>query len=85
MADEKKPVPPVETPAEKPETEEDKLNARIQDFIKDYGDLVQKYKVDFATYPMFVPDGNGAFKILTQTTPVDIGNQPIRSEFMRTN
>ena len=79
MADEKEPVTETE------KTEEEKLNARIQDFIKDYGDLVQKYKVDFATYPMFVPDGSGSFKIITQTTPVDIGNQPIRSEFMKTN
>ncbi len=79
MADEKTPAPETE------KTPEELLNARVQEFIKDYGDLVQKHKIDFATYPMFTPDGQGSFKIITQTTPVDIGNQPIRSDFMRTS
>lgn len=65
--------------------QQEDLNLRAQEFVKEYGELVGKHKVDFATYPMFVPDGQGGFKIITQSTPVDISNQPIRSDFMKTN
>lgn len=74
---------PVEKSAE--EVQQEGLNLRVTDFIKEYGELVSKHKVDFATYPMFVPDGQGGFKIITQSTPVDISNQPIRSDFMAKN
>lgn len=39
-------------------------------FIKDYGDLVKKHGIDFACYPVFVPDGAGGFKVVIQNTPV---------------
>lgn len=61
------------------------LNNRVNAFLKDYGELVGKYKIDFATYPMFVPDGQGGFRVVNQSTPVDVSNQPIRSNFMETN
>lgn len=83
MAEEPEKVEP--TPVEKTEEEaKEDLNNRVNAFIKEYGELVMRHKVDFATYPMFVPDGKGGFKIITQSTPVDIGNQPIRSDFMST-
>lgn len=65
--------------------QQDEVNTRAQAFLKEYGELVGKHKIDFATYPMFVPDGQGGFKIITQSTPVDISNQPVRSNFMQTN
>lgn len=67
------------------EVAQEALNERVNGFLKEYGELVGKWKMDFATYPMFVPDGQGGFKILTQSTPVDMTNQPIRSDFMQTN
>jgi hypothetical protein len=47
-------------------------NKKIDSFLSDYGNLVKKHKVDFATYPLFIPDGTGGFKIICQTTPIDL-------------
>lgn len=51
-------------------------------FLKEYGELVGKHQVDFATYPVFVPDGQGGFKIVVQSTPIDISNMPTKSPFI---
>lgn len=51
-------------------------------FMKEYGELVEKHQIDFATYPVFIPDGAGGFKIVVQSTPIDISNQPKKSPFM---
>ena len=61
---------------------EDTVQKRGEEFIKEYGELVQKHKMDFATYPTFVPDGNGGFKVMVQTTAIDITNQPKKSPFV---
>lgn len=45
-------------------------------FMKEYGELVAKHQVDFATYPVFIPDGQGGFKIVVQSTPIDISKKP---------
>jgi hypothetical protein len=44
----------------------------LSEFVKEYGELVKKHNADWATYPVFVPDGNGGFKIIIQSTPVDM-------------
>lgn len=77
---EKKEEPIAEKSAEQVKQEE--LNERVNTFIKEYGQLVLKHKIDFASYPMFMPDGQGGFKIICQNTPVDIGNQPLKSPFV---
>lgn len=41
-------------------------------FLKEYGELVQKHQFDFATYPVFIPDGQGGFKIIVQSTPIPL-------------
>ncbi len=51
-------------------------------FMKEYGELVEKHQIDFATYPVFIPDGKGGFQIVVQSTPVDISNQPKKSPFI---
>lgn len=66
------------------QTKHNEFHQRAEGFIKEYGELVAKHNIDFATYPMFVPDGAGAFKIVCQNTPVDITNQPTKSPFMAT-
>lgn len=81
MADETEPTMPVDEKTE--EEKKAELNQRVNDFVTAYGELVTKHKIDFATYPMFVPDGNGGFKIICQNTPVDIGNQPVKSPFIQ--
>lgn len=63
-------------------SEQEKMTERAQLFIKEYGELVAKHKMDFATYPMFTPDGEGGFKITVQNTPVDMTNQPVKSPFV---
>lgn len=47
-------------------------NKKIEDFIKDYGELVKKHGVDFATFPQFVPDGQGGFRVVCQSVAVDL-------------
>lgn len=56
---------------------------RIESFLSAYGKLVQEHQIDFATYPMFVPDGSGGFKVIVQSTPIDITDQPKPSNFMK--
>ena len=53
-----------------PKTEEEKK--RIEVFLKEYRELVEKYKVDFANFPVYQPTGNGDFKTIIQSTPVDL-------------
>ncbi len=52
---------------------------RAKDFIKEYGELVQKHQIDFATFPTFVPNGKGGFEITVQSRPIDITPQPVPS------
>jgi len=52
-------------------------------FMRDYHELVQKHGIDFAQYPVFVPDGQGGFRTVVQSTPVSIKNQPKRSPFVQ--
>lgn len=55
---------------------------RVDAFLKEYGQLVEKHKVDFANYPLYIPDGAGGFKTLVQSTPVDTTNFPQKSPFI---
>jgi hypothetical protein len=55
---------------------------RSNAFLAEYGELVKKHNVDFASYPVFVPDGAGAFKVVIQSTPVDISGNPKASPFV---
>ena len=61
---------------------EEERKVKGEAFMKEYGELVEKHQVDFATYPVFVPDGQGGFKIVIQSTPIDISNQPKKSPFI---
>lgn len=55
---------------------------KIQLFIKEYGELVEKHGVDFANYPMFVPDKDRGFRVIVQTVPVEMKEQPQKSPFI---
>lgn len=50
----------------------DEQKEKAQKFLDAYGELVKEHQHDFATYPMFVPDGQGGFKIIIQSTPMNI-------------
>lgn len=45
---------------------------RMHLFLKEYGELVKKYGVDFAPYPVFLPSEKGEFKVVCQNMPVDL-------------
>ena len=47
-------------------------NNKIKKFIEAYGELVKKHGVDFAQYPMWIPDEKGGFRLIIQNTPVDL-------------
>ena len=68
--------------SETPEVKND-AQERGQAFLKEYKELTEKHKIDFATYPMFRPTQNGAFEIVMQSTPIDITNQPKPSPFVK--
>lgn len=55
---------------------------RIEEFKEGYGKLVDKFKCDFAQYPVWIPDGAGAFKTILQNTIVDITNSPVKRSFV---
>lgn len=55
---------------------------RGEEFVKRYGELVKEFEFDFASYPVYIPDGQGGFKTIVQTTPISTKNQPKKSPFM---
>jgi hypothetical protein len=60
----------------------DELQKRIGSFLEEYKKLVDKHSIDLASYPVWVPDGQGGFKCTIQSTPVDITNQSQKSPFV---
>ncbi len=58
------------------------LEKKQKDFLDKYGKLVEETGIDFATYPVYIPDGQGGFKTVVQTTPVDISKQAKPSPFI---
>lgn len=57
---------------------------RSEEFLKEYGGLVQKHKIDIAAYPVYMPDGKGGFITTIQQSTLDVTNAPYRSTFMET-
>ncbi|MFA5937639.1 MAG: hypothetical protein WC822_07225 [Candidatus Paceibacterota bacterium] len=54
---------PNMTPEEKEQFEKDSTA-----FFEDYKELVKKHNIDFATFPVLVPDKKGMFMVSTQTS-----------------
>lgn len=55
---------------------------RIDDFTKEYGELVEKHKVDFVHFPMFQPDSKGHWEIVINSQVIDIKDRPVKSPFV---
>ena len=72
---------PQPTAAPTPEQQAE-VQKRSELFLKEYGELVVKHKIDIAAYPVYQPDGQGGFKTVIQQSCVDTTNQPYRSPFM---
>jgi len=60
----------------------DESKAKVDTFLKEYKELVEKHNVDFANYPVYIPDGKGGFNTIVQSTPVDMANLPQKSPFI---
>lgn len=54
----------------------------IELFLKEYGELVAKHKVDFANYPMFQPNKEGKWEIVVQAQAISIKDRPVISPFV---
>lgn len=60
-------------------------NPKLQEFLDRYKALVDEMKVDFASYPVFIPDGQGGFRVVIQSSTVDISGkkeEPVPSPFV---
>lgn len=68
-----------EVVAEEPKEE---VKNEMKSFIDEYGELVKKYGFDFASYPVWVPDGQGGFKTIVQTATVNMKDLPQKSPFV---
>jgi hypothetical protein len=64
-------------PQQQPLTEEQK--ERIDNFLKDYGELVQKYQVDFINFPILTPDEKYNWQLSVQTQTIDITDMKQKS------
>jgi len=60
----------------------EEVDARVKEFTEGYKNLVEKHKIDYANVPTFIPDGQGAFKLIVQNYPVDISQRPTESPFI---
>ena len=60
----------------------EEVDARVKKFMDAYRSLVDEHKVDIANVPAFIPDGQGAFKLIIQNYPVDISQRPTESPFI---
>lgn len=56
---------------------------QIEEFLAEYGAIVEKHKVDFVNFPMFQPDGQGGWRILIHNQPVSTEGQPVKSPFVQ--
>jgi hypothetical protein len=49
---------------------------KIDEFLKEYGELTKKHGVDFVSYPMYHPDKEGGFKLVVQTQAIEVQEKP---------
>jgi hypothetical protein len=56
-------------------TDQNKNDERVKNFIDGYRKLVTEHNIDLMHHPVFVPDGQGGFRVVIQSMPVDITPQ----------
>lgn len=71
-----------ENPTEGTVNEPTDAQIRTKEFSERYGKLVEELEIDYASYPSFVPDGQGGFKIVIQSVPVDVKGRGTPSPFI---
>lgn len=60
----------------------EELKKRVDAFQEGYKKLVDEHKIDYASFPVFMPDGEGAFKVFVNSVPVDVKDKPVPSPFI---
>lgn len=55
---------------------------RGQELIKRHGENVKELNMDFATFPQWVPDGQGGFRTIIQTQAIDVTPKAVPSNFV---
>lgn len=55
---------------------------RIDAFLSEYKALIEKHQVDFANYPVYIPEEAGGFKTVIHSTPVDMTTVAQKSPFV---
>lgn len=58
------------------------IEKRKEEFIKGYGELVKKYELDFASYPVMQPSQTGVWNMIIQTTLIEKKPEPVKSNLM---
>lgn len=48
------------------------MTTKIEAFVKAYENLVKEHGVDFAAFPVLVPNEKGQFSVVVQMQPVDV-------------
>lgn len=61
-------------------SEEEKKNIEL--FLKEYGELVAKYNVDYINFPVYAPDSNGNWVLTIRSQPISTKNRPVKSPFI---
>jgi len=51
-------------------------------FYDEYQALVEKHQIDFINYPVYIPDGNGGFKTVIQSSPISLKDRAVKSPFI---
>lgn len=64
-------------------TKQDENKTRVEAFLKEYKELVEKHEIDFANYPVLVPAEDHSFKLVMQSTPVDLRLQKLNKSFIK--
>ncbi len=57
------------------------FETRQSDFLKEYGELREKYQLDFMSQPMFLQQENGTWGLVIQPVIVDLTKALIKSPF----
>ncbi len=58
------------------------FDQRKTEFLAKYKELIDQYKVDWMSFPMFQPNEQGKWDVIINTQLADTSNQPVKSPFI---
>ncbi len=60
----------------------DEFEKKKAEFLEKYKALIDEYQLDFASFPVLVPNAQGVFEIRINTDVIDTAHRPIKSPFI---